>query len=332
MRNRVYYQIKPLLPSRLRRVLRRWLVRRIRPRVTATWPILPGSEKAPPDWPGWPDGKKFAVVLTHDVEGTSGVAKCRQLMASEAKLGFRSSFNFIPEGPYQVAKDLRDELTANGFEVGVHDLHHDGKLYHSRQEFGRKAERINRYLKEWGATGFRSGFMLHNLEWAQQLNVLYEASTFDTDPFEPQPEGVGTIFPFWVPRPDSRDAVRKPDLGLPNQAERRGYVGLPYTLVQDSTLFLLLGERSPDIWFEKVNWIAKHGGMVLLITHPDYMSFQGVQNGHEYPIQFYERLLEFLRSNYGDVYWHALPREVARYWHRAMPLRPETREPTIVTI
>ena len=119
-------------------------------------------------------------------------------MASEAKLGFRSSFNFIPEGPYQVAKELRDELDANGFEVGVHDLHHDGKLYSSRSEFASNARRINSYLKEWGALGFRAGFMLHNLEWLHDLEAQYDASTFDTDPFEPQPEGRNTIFPFWV--------------------------------------------------------------------------------------------------------------------------------------
>ena len=45
--------------------------------------------------------------------------------------------------------------------------------------------------------------MLHNLEWFHDLNVKYDSSTFDTDPFEPQPDGVGTIFPFWVPRPNS---------------------------------------------------------------------------------------------------------------------------------
>ena len=41
--------------------------------------------------------------------------------------------------------------------------------------------------------------MLHNLVWLRDLDILYDASTFDTDPFEPQPEGMETIFPFWVP-------------------------------------------------------------------------------------------------------------------------------------
>ena len=49
--------------------------------------------------------------------------------------------------------------------------------------------RINGYAREWGASGFRSGFMLRNLDWLHDLDVQYDASTFDTDPFEPQPDG-----------------------------------------------------------------------------------------------------------------------------------------------
>jgi hypothetical protein len=62
----------------------------------------PGA--CPTGWPGWPGGKKFALVLTHDVEGAAGLAKCRQLMELEQSLGFRSSFNFIPEGELPCAR------------------------------------------------------------------------------------------------------------------------------------------------------------------------------------------------------------------------------------
>ncbi len=167
------------------------------------WPILPGSELPPEGWPGWPDGKKFAFVLTHDVESQQGLDRVKQLAELEMELGFRSSFNFTPEGPYSVPGELRSWLTDRGFEVGVHDLHHDGHLFSSREGFRRKAERINAYLKEWNAVGFRSGYMLRNLDWIHDLNITYDACTFDTDPFEPQPDGVSTIFPFWVPAPAS---------------------------------------------------------------------------------------------------------------------------------
>ena len=120
---------------------------------------------------------------------------------SRWSLGFRSSFNFIPEGAYRVPPAFRDELTRNGFEVGVPDLKHDGRLFRSVAEFRSRAMRINEYLRDWNAVGFRSGFMLHNLDWLHNLDIEYDMSTFDTDPFEPQPDGRNTIFPFWVPLP-----------------------------------------------------------------------------------------------------------------------------------
>ena len=134
LRNRIYYDVKPFIPQRLRMAVRRHLAARRRPLVSDVWPIMPGSERPPEGWPGWPDGKKFAVVLTHDVEGSgAGWIKCRPLMELEMELGFRSSFNFIPEGNYRVPAAFRDDLTRNGFEVGVHDLRHDGRLFRSRR-------------------------------------------------------------------------------------------------------------------------------------------------------------------------------------------------------
>lgn len=298
------------------------------------WPILPGSEQPAPKWPGWPEGKQFAVVLTHDVEGPLGLGRCRQLMRLEQELGFRSSFNFIPEGPYVLPDDLRSELQGSGFEIGVHDLHHDGKLYKSHRAFAKSALRINQYLKDWGAVGFRSGFMLHNLDWLHSLNILYEASTFDTDPFEPQPEGVGTIFPFWVTPPKTLHGVSSKSPALSAEGSGpdsqhpiagHGYVELPYTLAQDSTLFSLLGERRPDIWFQKVEWLVKNGGMVLVNVHPDYSAMnESPMTTWEYPVELYKRLLQYLRSRYQGAYWHVTAAELAR-WYKltvvADPLR-----------
>ena len=91
---------------------------------------MPGSERRPEGWSGWPGGKEFALVLTHDVEGTGGLEKVRELMGLEQELGYRSSFNLIPEGDYRATARLREKLIQSGFEVGVHDLHHDSKKHH----------------------------------------------------------------------------------------------------------------------------------------------------------------------------------------------------------
>jgi predicted glycosyltransferase len=283
----------------------------VRARTRNVWPIMPGSEQPPPGWQGWPNGKQFAFVLTHDVEGPGGLRRCRQLMELEMSLGVRSSFNFIPEGSYRVPKELRDELLQNGFEVGVHDFRHDGHLFASRREFARKATHINHYLNEWGATGFRSGFMLHNLDWLHDLDIRYDASTFDTDPFEPQPEGRHTIFPFWVPS--------APQNGQNGPNAKDGYVELPYTLPQDSTLFLLFRERTTEIWSRKLDWIVSHGGMALLDTHPDYMCFdQDPPKRGEFDVKLYRDFLEHVVHQYGDKSWNALPREVASFVYGAL--------------
>ena len=304
LRNRIYYTLKPLIPRRLRLGVRRWWTTRIRQNVDDVWPVMPGSERPPIDWNGWPEGKKFAFVLTHDVESKVGLDKVRDLMRLEMELGFRSSFNFIPEGNYTVPEDLRQELVANGFEVGVHDYRHDGTLFRSFRQFKEHAVQINRYLKDWGACGFRSGFMFNDLDWLQELDITYDASTFDTDPFEPQPEGRHTIFPFLVTRSGRGSRAR----------QNGGYVELPYTLPQDSTLFLMLGESTPSMWLRKFDWVAQNAGMVLVNVHPDYVCFRGSPTkGQTYPASHYRALLEHARDRRDGKMWHALPREVARH-------------------
>jgi hypothetical protein len=293
-----YYYVKPFIPRRLQITLRRWVATRKRELCKDCWPIDRQAGKAPEEWHGWPNNKRFALVLTHDVDTFKGHEKCRRLLQLEEDLGFRSSFNFVA-AEYRVSRELRHHMHNRGFEVGVHGLVHNRKLYESKTTFQAHAVRINDFLRDWQAAGFRSPCMYHNLDWLQDLEIEYDASTFDTDPFEPQPEGVGTIFPFWVEG---------------NQG-RIGYVELPYTLAQDFTIFVLLNGKSIDTWKEKIDWIAECGGMALLNTHPDYMNFNGAKPGfEEYPAEYYENLLNYIKSRYEGSYWHTLPREMARFW------------------
>ena len=345
----LYFRLRPLVPRPIRLSIRRWSVQHKRQRVRDTWPILLGSERPPHGWTGWPEGKQFAFVLTHDVEGQRGLDHIKKLAELEMELGFRSSFNFVPEGEYRVPAGLPDWLTGRGFEVGVHDLHHDGKLYSSKKSFLRKAQRINRYLKEWKAVGFRSGFMLHKLEWLHELDIQYDTSTFDTDPFEPQPDGVETIFPFWVARKPEVGSQRS-EVGLRTSGgdsvnhqpstinyshsqpstinqPRSGYLELPYTLPQDSTLFLMLRERTIEIWKRKLDWIAEHGGMALVGIHPDYIRFGDTKiETRTYPAQLVIDLLKYVRQKYGDFVWHALPREAALHCSSMPATKPGRRK------
>src|SRR4029453_16003854 len=114
LRNRIYYQFKPFIPRALRAAVRRRIALRLEARVQDIWPIMPGSEQTPPGWQGWPNGKKFALVLTHDVEGPVGLRPFCPFAKLESELGFRSCFNFIPAGQYTVPLELRQELISQG--------------------------------------------------------------------------------------------------------------------------------------------------------------------------------------------------------------------------
>jgi hypothetical protein len=337
----IYYLIKPFIPRRLQLEIRRRVIFYKRSKYSDVWPINEHAGKPPERWPGWPEGKKFALVLTHDVETAEGQERCIQLAMLEERLGFRSSFNFVAEG-YPVSAELRGYLKKRGFEVGVHGLIHNGNPFRSKEVFQKQAAKINEYLKEWESSGFRSPCMYHNLDWIGELNIDYDASTFDTDPFEPQPDGLGTIFPFWVPRnsspcslllapcstssgvqPSSSSSNLDPltfDLSpsssnlKPHTALANGYVELPYTLPQDFTLYILMKERNINIWKKKLDWIAECRGMALLCTHPDYMNLDGNQlRVEEYPADYYREFLQYVKHKYKGQFWQLLPKDLARF-------------------
>jgi predicted glycosyltransferase len=300
----IYYATKPFIPRRAQILCRRLIARAKRRIHHDIWPIHPLSSTPPEGWKGWPGQKQFALLLSHDVDTAKGHERSSRLMKIEQQLGFRSSFNFVPER-YQVSPILRQNLVDNGFAVGVHGLTHDGKLFRSLEVFKERAARINHYLKEWGSCGFHSPSMISNLDWIADLDIEYDCSTFDTDPFEPQPDGVKTIFPFWVV----------------NNQKPRHYVELPYTLPQDHCLFVIFKQKDIKTWKEKLDWIAANGGLALLNTHPDYMNFDGTSCAfEEYPVEFYVSFLKYVKTKYAERCWHVLPLELARFIKDTMPV------------
>lgn len=295
---RAYYVLKPILP--------RALVVRARNRARARaqrafplgWPIedryrrflwdvigelmaLEGRTELP-FISFWPFGNRYALALTHDVETAEGQRFVPAVAEMEERLGFRSSFNFVAER-YPLDEGLIEDLLARGFEVGLHGRRHDGRELRSRRVFERHARHINRHLRRLGAVGFRSPLTHRHPEWMQSLEVEYDASFFDSDPFEPVPGGTMSLWPFTMGR----------------------FLELPYTLAQDFTLIDVLGERQPRLWLEKTAYLRRCCGMALLNAHPDYLR----EPCHR---QVYTAFLEALTSD--AECWKALPRDVARWW------------------
>ena len=295
---RAYYGVKPLVPRRLAVLLRRLYRASMTRSADLGWPIEPGyarflwevaqqirnlrRQPALPFIHFWPEGHRYAFVITHDVETGEGQQLARELAELDASYGFHSSFNFVAED-YRLDLDLIEELRERGFEVGVHGVHHDGRAFCSRAEFLRQAQRINRHLKRLDAVGFRTPLTHRHPEWMQALDVEYDLSFFDTDPFEPLSGGTMSLWPFTIGR----------------------FLELPYTLVQDYTLTAILKETTPRIWLQKVDFISAYHGLALVNTHPDYLKVGQTR-------RVYESFLAAMRSR--ADFWNALPFEAARWW------------------
>lgn len=232
----------------------------------------------------WPNGSQFSVVLTHDVETLQGMKNIDRMAKLEEKHGMRSSWNLVPN-LYSIDQGIVNDLQQRGFEIGVHGYNHDGRLFESRREFKKRSEHINRSADRFSAKGFRAPMVHRDLELIREtLSFEYDASCFDIDPLQAMPGGVGSIWPFMI-----------------NQS----MVEFPYTMPQDHTLFVSLGVEDLGIWQKKLEFLKNNSGMVLLLTHPDYMDSAK-------RLDLYDRFLGELGQQ--ESYWHALPRDVASWW------------------
>ena len=299
---KLYYDIKPLMPRKITRVLRKWLGKNVTKELVTRWPIedryvafqkqvlikaLESINKEQMEFIHfWPGQNQFAFVLTHDIETSEGFQNARHIAEIEQSYGFRSSFNIIPER-YEIDAKIIDWLRETGFEIGIHGLKHDGKLFRNYETFKKRAKKINEYIDQYSAAGFRTPLMHRNPYWLQMIDAKYDLSFFDTDPYEAIPGGTMSIWPYMMGR----------------------LIELPYTLVQDYTIFNVLGEESIDKWMNKIDFIRKNWGMALVNVHPDYM--RNVRY-----LSLYEEFLKKMRTING--YWHALPGEVAIWWRKRM--------------
>ena len=301
---KTYYFIRPLLGSSVRRVLQKiylrgwdripfpaWpvdtTVHRIHQKLLALSLRAQGLEKIPFIW-FWPEGFSSCAIMTHDVESERGKDFCGRLMDLDESFGIRSAFQVVPENRYSISKDFLDSMRTRGFEVNIHDLMHDGRLYAEHAEFLRRAARINHYAREYGAEGFRSGILYRNADWFGALEFSYDMSLPNVAHLDPQRGGCCTVMPFFIGR----------------------IVELPLTCTQDYTLFQILDDYSINLWKKQIALIQENHGLISFIVHPDYLIEQRAQDT-------YKALLEHLaRLRAEDGIWTPLPRDVANWWRQ----------------
>src|SRR2546423_8988053 len=176
---RGYYRARPMLPRSVQMSMRRSFSRVQSKTRFPRWPVettlhdfydflfklIAGVADEPvPYIAPWPRKWTWALVLTHDVEAQIGYDKLPELLRVEVEVGYRSSWNFVPENRYVVDDQLVETLREQGFEVGVHGLNHDGRDLSSLATLRRRLPAIRRYADRWEAKGFRSPGTLRSAE------------------------------------------------------------------------------------------------------------------------------------------------------------------------
>ena len=285
LKQKIYYNfLRPVLPVLLRQKIQERYHSQIKYKenfideefVQILCNSLNGKKFIP-----FPEPYETAVILTHDVEEETGFNFIPKVIELEESLGFKSSWNIVPY-KYKIDSGIINLINESGHEIGIHGYNHDGKLYYSEKIFNKRVPLINDALKKYNAVGFRSPMVHRNLRWLQKLDIKYDASYFDYDPFQPFPGGTGCIWPFVAGK----------------------FVELPYTLPQDHTLFYALKKKDITIWINKINWLVKNNGMIIVLTHPDYL----IKYSH---LEMYKSLLLFLRNINA---WFCLPNEMQSWW------------------
>lgn len=310
-----YYTLRPMLPVGVRKHLQRSVVGRSHQAAPSfpSWPIdttveraldtllllamrAQGLKRVPFIW-FWPDGYSSAVTMTHDVETAAGRDFTPTLMDLDERYGMKASFQIIPEHRYDVAEVWLASIRDRGFEINVHDLNHDGRLFSRRDEFLRRAERINAYGRQWGAQGFRSAVLYRNLNWFGALRFDYDMSLPNGAHFHPQAGGCCAVRPYFL----------------------GDMVEIPGTAAQDYILFHILGDYSTRIWEQQLAATAAAHGVMCFSIHPDYIIEKRARDA-------FQRLGEILAAEHHQgERWFALPREISRWWRQrnAMSLRRE---------
>jgi hypothetical protein len=301
---KLYYSLRPLTSQSMRKKVQQFHSRNWRDWKFPHWPVdttvenlseklmllsvaARGNQPIPFVW-FWPDGARGCLTMTHDVETAAGRDFCGEMMDLDDAFEIKASFQIVPEDRYEVPESLLSSMRDRGFDIGVQDLNHDGRLFDSREEFLRRAQVINKYGREYGALGFRAGVLYRKPEWYDALDFSFDMSMPNVAHLDPQRGGCCTVMPFFI----------------------GDILELPVTTIQDYTLFHLLHERSIDLWKEQLQIILSENGLASFIVHPDYViepEFRSV----------YRNLLGYLREfRERENIWTARPSQIDHWWRK----------------
>lgn len=249
--------------------------------------------------PFWPQNKKYALVLTHDVDTRKGLDNITRLSSLEEKYSLNSTW-FLVSNYYPLDEKLLKKLKEKKHEIACHGYIHDNKLaYLSKEEILFRLKQSLVSLKDYGIKGFRSPSLITSPRLNQELSKFfsYDSSTADVEifPVDSNISGCCTVFPFI----------------------KNNLVEIPITIPMDCSL-IFLGYSPKEIlkiWIEKLKYIKKLGGAAILNTHPE-----PAFSANKQMLQIYYRFLDFIAKD-KDA-WITNMSELAFWWKkRELPFK-----------
>lgn len=264
----------------------------LRGAVLRAWRLATGAEELPSTL--WPDGKRYALVLSHDVDTARGFAQIPEIAAVEEAHGFRSSW-FVVGTQYRIDHALLDGLRQRGHEIALHGDRHDNRIaYQSPGRIERRLDACASFVSRHGVSGFRSPSLLETPTLREALRPRFRYTSdvpdSESDSLIAPRRGCASCFPFL----------------------KRGLLEIPITLPFDDKL-LLSGCKAAgllDAWRAKLAWIRAVGGLAQLLLHAEPHLWKRSRAG-------YERWLAE-RSADGEA-WRANLGDVARWWLERKP-------------
>lgn len=239
----------------------------------------------------WPGGRRFPLMVTHDVDTKEGMALAGTVLDEMVALGIKPCFFLVGKG-YRWDEGFIRAVHQAGGEIGLHGDTHDNRLaFEPSDVVARRLDSVSDLMKSANIRGFRSPSLLVSdaLYEAVGPRFAWDSSVPDTDTHTllgPR-RGCGTAFPF----------------------RRRGCLVLPLTMPADDRLLLLdyRGLGLIDLLRRKWMHLREVGGLVHFLTHPEPHLF-----GKPVLRDLFRAVLtEILDS--GEA-WVATPSMVAEYW------------------
>lgn len=256
--------------------------------------------------------KDFGVIMTHDVDTKEGYEYgLSRFVEIERAEDMVSTFNLVPNSfEYELDPDLNASLLREGFDIGMHGLHHDGKF-----AFLSEADQRDRIFcaakraEELGlpSRGYRAPWLHRTKKMVRYLTEAafeWDSSFPDTDDSTIGYASTGsrTVFPFY------------PMYNEGGTWKHSTVLEIPVSMPQDWTLlyyYKLSEESILRVWKKKMEYIKSRGGLATFIVHPDQEDF-----GHPRHHKAYRALLRIIKNADPELMTCS---DLARQWKKRFP-------------